>query len=102
MNLLTKEEIEKFGFTYEPDITKCKSRKLRLYVPKPEMINEWFKGEIAKQIPYQCVHQVKETDNPYEGDPNFFADPKVIVVGHTYITSSGELSAISESIENHA
>ena len=26
MELFTKEEIEKYGFIYEPDITKCKTR----------------------------------------------------------------------------
>jgi hypothetical protein len=83
MDLLTREEIEKFGLTYEPDATKCKMRKLRLYVPAPEMIDEFYKEEIAKQIPYQYVHQVKETTNPYAGNPNFLADPKVLVVGHT-------------------
>ncbi len=83
MVILTKEEIEKYGFIYEPDITKCKSRKLRLYVPKQELIDEEYKKEVANQIPYQYVHQVIETPNPYEGDPNFLADPKVLVKGHT-------------------
>lgn len=83
MDLLTKEEIERFGFTYEPDATKCKSRKLRLYVPAKELINDEYKAEIANQIPYQYVHKVIETPNPYEGDPNFLADPKVLVTGHT-------------------
>lgn len=32
MDLLTKEEIEKAGFIYEPDETKCKTRKIRLHV----------------------------------------------------------------------
>ena len=81
--ILTKEEIQKFGFTYEPDATKCKTRKLKLYVPK--VIDDDYKDEVAKEIPYEYVHEVKETSNPYEGDPNFLADPKVLVVGHTDI-----------------
>lgn len=81
--LLTKDEIEKFGFIYEPDENKCKSRKLKLYVPSSEMIDEGYKLEIANQIPYKYVHKVVETPNPYEGDPNFLTDPKVLVIGHT-------------------
>jgi hypothetical protein len=81
--ILTKEEIQKFGFTYEPDATKCKTRKLKTYFPAPELQNEDWKAAIAEDIPYQYVHEVKETPNPYEGDPNFLANPKVLVVGHT-------------------
>jgi hypothetical protein len=81
--ILTKEEIQKFGFTYEPDVTKCKTRKLRMYIPKPELMDEDWKTEVANQIPYQFVHRVWETPNPYAGDPNFLADPKVLVTGHT-------------------
>ena len=83
MELFTKEEIEKYGFIYEPDVTKCKSLKLKSYIPKPEMIDEAYKVEVAKEIPFKHVHRVKETTNPYEGDPHFLADPKWIVVGHT-------------------
>jgi hypothetical protein len=31
MNLFTKEDIEKTGFTFEPDVTKCQTRKIRLH-----------------------------------------------------------------------
>jgi len=78
---LSIEEIKEFGFTYEPDITKCKSLKLKMSVP--ELIDDECKTEIVKQIPFQYVHEVKETLNPYKDDPNFLADPKIIVVGHT-------------------
>lgn len=57
MNLLTKEEIEKFGFTYEPDETKCKTRKIKLHFDcnyykdgnwternTPELTKEWKDG----------------------------------------------------------
>lgn len=83
MDLLTKEEIEKAGFIYEPDASKCKTRKLRLYVPAPEGIDDDYKKEIIEQICYKHVHKVWETPNPYEGDPNFLADPRVLVTGHT-------------------
>lgn len=83
MILLTREEIEKAGFIYEPDREKCKARKLRLYVPMPELMDEEYKKEIVNQIPFQFVHEVRETPNLYEGDPNFLADPKVLVIGHT-------------------
>ena len=78
-----KEDIERFGFIYEPDITKCKSLKLKLSVP--EIITDDYKLKIVEQIPYVYINQVKETINPYEGDSNFMADPRIIVVGHTMI-----------------
>lgn len=81
--LLTREEIEKAGFVYEPNKTKCKSFKLKLYVPCDSWINDEYKAEIISQIPFVYVHRVKKTENPYEGDPNFLADPKVLVIGHT-------------------
>lgn len=83
MDFLTKEEIEKFGFTYESDATKCKTRKLRTYVPKPEMMDKAWIAEVVSQIPYQFVHRVWETPNPYAGDPGWCCDPKVLVTGHT-------------------
>ena len=83
VELLTKEEIESYGFIYEPDATKCKSRKLHLYVPSNEMINDDYKLEIAKQITFKYVNRVYKAPNPYEGDPDFLSDPKVIVSGHT-------------------
>ena len=85
MNLFTKKDIKRFGFIYEPDKTKCKSLKLRLYVPKLEMIDEDYKKEIAKQIPYKYVHLVIKSPNPYEDDPDFLADPRVLVIGHGQI-----------------
>lgn len=81
--LLTKEEIEKSGFVYEPDRTKCKSLKLKLPVPNDNLINDEYKAEIISQIPFVYVHEVKKTENPYEGNPNFLADPRILVVGHT-------------------
>ena len=83
IEIFTKEDIEKYGFIYEPDITKCQSLKLKLCVPESGTMDEDYKTEVANQIPYQYVHQVIESPNPYEGDPNFLADSKVIVVGHT-------------------
>lgn len=80
---LTKEEIEKAGFAYEPDKTKCKSVKLKLSVPSDDLINDEYKAEIISQIPFAYVHEVKKTENPYEGNPNFLADPRILVVGHT-------------------
>jgi|ERR1041385_1765557 hypothetical protein len=54
LQLLTKEEIEKSGFTYEPDESKCKTLKLRLHFDcnyfkdgkfirrtTPELTDEW-------------------------------------------------------------
>lgn len=81
--LLIREEIEKFGFIYEPDKAKCKSLKLKLPVPSDNLINDEYKAKIISQIPFVYVHEVKKTENPYEGNPNFLADPKVLVVGHT-------------------
>lgn len=81
--LLTREEFEKAGFVYEPDRTKCKAYKLRLSVPAREMINDEYKSEMISQIPFVYVREVKETENPYEGDPHFLADQKVLVIGHT-------------------
>ena len=97
MDLLTKEEIQKFGFTYEPDATKCKTRKLRLYVPK--VIDDDYKDEVANEIPYQYVHRVWETPNIYEGNPNYLADPKVLVTGHTKwkITYDSDIRARKDS-----
>lgn len=56
-NLLTKEEIEKAGFIYEPDEKKCQIRKIRLHVDcnyykdgkwtgrtTPEFTQEWKEG----------------------------------------------------------
>jgi hypothetical protein len=83
MNDWTKEDIQKFGFIYEPDVTKCKFLKLRLGIP--EIFTEDYKLKIAEQIPYIYVNQIKETPNPYEGNPNFLADPKIVVAGHTKI-----------------
>ena len=77
----TKEDIRRFGFVYESDITKCKSIKLKLSVP--EIITEDYKLKIASQIPYIYVNEVKETLNPYEGNSNFLSDPRIIVTGHT-------------------
>jgi hypothetical protein len=83
MNVLNKEEIERFGFIYEPDKSKCRSCKLKLRLPESEYFNEWFKESIAGEIPFVYVHLVKETENPYAEDPNFLADPKIMVIGHT-------------------
>lgn len=81
--LLTREEFEKHGFIYEPDVTKCKTRKLKLYVPAEEMINDEYRMEIVNQLPYQYIHEVIETPNPYAGNPDYCCDPKVLVRGHT-------------------
>lgn len=81
--IFTKRDIENFGFTYEPDSSKCQTRKLRLYVPSK--IDYFFKQEIAKQIPYKYVHKVWETPNSHEGDLNFLADSKILVTGHGQI-----------------
>ncbi len=84
MTLLTKEEMEKFGLVYEPDRSKCKSRKLRHYIPK--IVDDMFKEEIIKEIKesgWKYIHKVIESPNPYESDPNFIADPKPIIVGHS-------------------
>lgn len=81
--LLTRDEIEKFGFIYESDKMKCKSLKLKLSVPSDDLINDEYKAKLISQIPFAYVHEVKKTENPYEGNPNFLADPKVLVVGHT-------------------
>jgi hypothetical protein len=48
VELITKEEFEKFGFVYEPDLSKCKSRKLRHYIP--QVIDDFFKEEIVEEI----------------------------------------------------
>ena len=81
--LFTKEEIESYGFIYEPDRDKCKSRKLRHYIP--EKVSDWFKQEVVDEIKesgWKYIHQIKETENPYEGDPDFCCDSRVLVVGH--------------------
>lgn len=57
MDLLTKEDIEKAGFIYEPDETKCKTRKIKLHFDcnyyesgswvertTPEITQEWKDG----------------------------------------------------------
>ena len=80
---LTKEEIEKAGFFYESNKSVCKSLKLKLYVPKDELVNDEFKKSIIDEIPFIFVHKVTETPNVYPDDPNFLADPKVLVIGHT-------------------
>ena len=79
LELLNKEDIESAGFIYEPDRSKCKAYKLKLYVP--EVIVEEFKKAIVNEIMFKYVHQVKESENPY--GPDFCSDPKVIVIGHT-------------------
>lgn len=79
--LLTKKEIEKFGFKYEPDASKCKAYKLKLYVP--QVVDDFFKKAIADEIMFEYVNEVIESPNPYAGDPHFLSDPKVIVRGHT-------------------
>lgn len=79
--IFTREDIERFGFIYEPDKDKCKSHKLRWCVPR--VIDEEFKKSIVDDVVFTHIHEVKKTENPYEGDPNFLADPKVLVIGHT-------------------
>jgi hypothetical protein len=88
---LNKKEIENAGFIYEPDRSKCKSLKLNIHVPKDDLVNDEFKQQIVKEIPFVYVHQVTETPNPYEGNPDFLADPKVLVIGHTRKIYHGNL-----------
>jgi len=78
--ILTKEEIEKLGFIYESDETKCKTIKLALHVPR--VMYDEFYPELVKQTPFKYVNQITETPNPYEGNFNFCADPKMLVTGH--------------------
>lgn len=97
--LLTREEIEKAGFIYEPDRAKCKSIKLKLSVPGDALINDEYKAEIISQIPFVYVHEVKKTENPYEGNPNFLTDPRVLVIGHNIRKFMTE-NEISELLKN--
>ena len=83
IELLTREEFEKHGFIYEPDKTKCKSRKLKMSIPPVEMIDEDYKMKIVDQIPYKYLYEVIQTPNPYENSTGFFSDPRVLVTGHT-------------------
>ena len=73
--LLTKEEIEKYGFVYEPDVTKCKTGKLGIHykcnyykdgkftnTEQPEITDEWKIGAlkvIKMRMPaYKYIHSV--------------------------------------------
>ena len=71
MDLFTKEEIEKYGFIYEPDVTKCKTTKTGLHykcnyykdgaftdTTVPVLTDEWKAGtaEVIKCRMPQWTH----------------------------------------------
>lgn len=71
MELFTKEEIEKYGFIYEPDVTKCKTRKTGphykcnyykngefTHPEQPVLTDEWKSGsaEVIKMRMPQWMH----------------------------------------------
>ena len=71
IELFTKEEIEKYGFIYEPDVTKCKTMKTGLHYkcnyykdgvftdPTPPVLtDEWKEGtaEVIKVRRPQFTH----------------------------------------------
>lgn len=85
VDLLSREEFERNGFIYEPDRNKCETWKLRLYVPDEEWRDEEYKKILISELPCKYIHRVWITPNPYEGDPNFFANYRVLVTGHTPI-----------------
>jgi len=81
MKEFTIEEIQQLGVQYEPDSTKCKAYKIHLF-PSDDCNVEFLK-RIQELNPYEYVHQIKETLNPYSNSPEFFSDPKIIIIGHT-------------------
>jgi hypothetical protein len=71
MELFTKEEIEKYGFIYEPDVTKCKTTKTGphykcnyykngefTHPEQPVLTDEWKSGsaEVIKMRMPQWTH----------------------------------------------
>lgn len=77
--LWTRKDIENYGFTYEPDISKCKTFKL-----VGGYIDENDKKNIAKKIFVKCVHSVFiYTDQPFIPPTHY--DHRVMVKGHGQI-----------------
>jgi len=78
--LFTKSDIERFGFKYEPDPSKCKTRKLRFMVCETEE----DKSEIAKDILWKYVHSVFiDTYQPFTLPTHY--DHRVMIMGHGQI-----------------
>lgn len=78
--LFTKEDIQKYGFIYEPDTSKCKLRKLRF----PSCETEEDKAEISKEIFFKYVNSVFiDTYQPLIPPDHY--DYRVMVRGHGQI-----------------
>jgi hypothetical protein len=72
--LFTRQDIEKFGFIYEPDASKCKTIRIKSWP------NE-SKQEIARNIYTKYVNSVfvNESIQPITGG---HWDTKVMIKGH--------------------
>jgi hypothetical protein len=79
IELFTKEDIEKYGFIYEPDVTKCKSAKTGPHykcnyykegkftnTEQPILTDEWKIGTVklikAKMPTYKYIHSIGVPD----------------------------------------
>lgn len=99
IELFTKEEIESYGFIYEPDINKCKTGRIKSQyststfqfnklthsktvfelVPEKEA-----KEEIVFQIPYTHIHSIHVNIPEEEKDILFgHVHNKIWYTGHT-------------------
>lgn len=109
-NLLTKEDIEKFGFIYEPDESKCKLRKIKMHFDcnyykdgewtnrtTPIVDDEWKKrcGEVLKaekenwSVKWTHLHSVGVADlKPMSGEG--VACRWVMIQGHDMKKLSNE------------
>ena len=109
IHIYTKEDIERFGFIYEPDETKCKTGKIKVFyggfhqkdgkiTPQP-FRREWdqvcpeedYKKFIVDAIYLKYINDVFVVDpEPIPGMDNFHGDVWVMISGHTRIKSKGE------------
>lgn len=99
MELFTKEEIEKYGFIYEPDETKCKTTKTgphyccnyykdgKLTNPERPVLTEEWKARAAETIKarmpqWTYLHSVFVPDMPLTGGGNSVMCQFTMIRGH--------------------
>ncbi len=117
VHLFTKEDIERFGFIYEPDVTKCQTGHIKVFYAGfcqrngkifPDM-KEWgpefwkgseeeYKNQIAEFIYLKYLNDVFVVEpEVIEGMDNFHGDAWVMISGHTRMMSAGEKKFLEEN-----
>jgi hypothetical protein len=115
MKLFTKDDIEKMGLTYEPDITKCKVDKTKAYYGSIDVwdngksierstvmtLDEYspkeYKAAVAQSCPFLCVHSFEVPDDVPPNDGHW--DMWVCVRGHTRRDNQDSLMPLLKSEE---